>query len=145
VLLIAKFVPGLDGIAPPLAGTLGTSRVAFLSWDAGGCVLVWYTSIVARVLLVILGLPLLLFFVWRLIELVHVARILRLMLITPEQLKARLDLGEKIGLLDLLRFEDDPQGARRDSRRRARRSARYAFYNGYRDAHGPRSGTLLPL
>jgi 3-mercaptopyruvate sulfurtransferase SseA len=37
-------------------------------------------------------------------------RQLRPLHITPEELKARLDAGEKIGLLDLLRFEDDPQG-----------------------------------
>jgi membrane protein DedA with SNARE-associated domain len=36
LLLIAKFVPGLDGICPPLAGTLGVSRAAFLVHDAGG-------------------------------------------------------------------------------------------------------------
>jgi membrane protein DedA with SNARE-associated domain len=31
LLLIAKFVPGLDGICSPLAGMLGASRVAFLA------------------------------------------------------------------------------------------------------------------
>ncbi len=36
LLLIAKFVPGLDGICPPLAGMLGASRAAFLVHDAGG-------------------------------------------------------------------------------------------------------------
>jgi membrane protein DedA with SNARE-associated domain len=36
LLLIAKFVPGLDGICPPLAGMLGASRGAFLLHDAGG-------------------------------------------------------------------------------------------------------------
>ncbi len=36
ILLIAKFVPGLDAVTPPLAGTSGTSRVRFLAFDAVG-------------------------------------------------------------------------------------------------------------
>jgi len=36
VLFIAKFVPGLDAVTPPLAGTSGTSRVQFLALDAVG-------------------------------------------------------------------------------------------------------------
>jgi membrane protein DedA with SNARE-associated domain len=34
MLLIAKFVPGLDAVAPPLAGISGTSRLRFLALDA---------------------------------------------------------------------------------------------------------------
>ncbi len=30
--------------------------------------------------------------------------------IAPARLKQRLDLGERIGVMDLLRFEDDPEG-----------------------------------
>src|SRR5271165_3545314 len=37
ILLIAKFVPGLDAVTPPLAGTSGTSRLRFLTFDAIGC------------------------------------------------------------------------------------------------------------
>jgi membrane protein DedA with SNARE-associated domain len=36
LLVVAKFVPGLDGIAPPLAGTSGTSRLRFLALDTVG-------------------------------------------------------------------------------------------------------------
>ena len=36
LLLVAKFVPGLDAVAPPLAGTSRTSRVRFLAFDAVG-------------------------------------------------------------------------------------------------------------
>jgi membrane protein DedA with SNARE-associated domain len=36
LLVIAKFVPGLDAVAPPLAGTSRTSRLRFLSFDALG-------------------------------------------------------------------------------------------------------------
>lgn len=43
ILVIAKFVPGLDAVAPPMAGTLRTSTVRFLSLDAIGASL--YCSI----------------------------------------------------------------------------------------------------
>jgi membrane protein DedA with SNARE-associated domain/DNA-directed RNA polymerase specialized sigma24 family protein len=36
ILVVAKFVPGLDAVAPPLAGTSGTSRLRFLAFDAVG-------------------------------------------------------------------------------------------------------------
>jgi membrane protein DedA with SNARE-associated domain len=36
LLLVAKFVPGLDAISPPLAGISRTSRVRFLALDAVG-------------------------------------------------------------------------------------------------------------
>ena len=36
ILVIAKFVPGVDAVAPPMAGTSGTSRSRFLALDALG-------------------------------------------------------------------------------------------------------------
>ena len=36
ILLVAKFVPGLDAVAPPLAGSTRTSRIRFLAFDAVG-------------------------------------------------------------------------------------------------------------
>jgi membrane protein DedA with SNARE-associated domain len=36
LLVLAKFVPGLDAIMPPLAGTSRTSRLRFLAFDAVG-------------------------------------------------------------------------------------------------------------
>jgi membrane protein DedA with SNARE-associated domain len=36
ILFIAKFVPGLDAVTPPLAGTSGTSRVQFVALDTVG-------------------------------------------------------------------------------------------------------------
>ncbi len=36
LLVLAKFVPGLDAVAPPLAGTSRTSRLRFLAIDAVG-------------------------------------------------------------------------------------------------------------
>ncbi len=39
LLLVAKFVPGLDAVAPPLAGISRTSRLRFLAFDASGAAL----------------------------------------------------------------------------------------------------------
>lgn len=39
ILMVSKFVPGLDAVAPPLAGTSRTSRVRFLTFDAAGAAL----------------------------------------------------------------------------------------------------------
>ena len=36
LLLVAKFIPGLDAVSPPLAGTSGTSRLRFLTFDLVG-------------------------------------------------------------------------------------------------------------
>ena len=36
ILVLCKFVPGLDAVAPPLAGTSGTSRLRFLTLEAAG-------------------------------------------------------------------------------------------------------------
>ena len=128
VLLIAKFVPGLDGITPPLAGMSGASRVEFLMYDSGGSAL-WagaYScagfifaaelekvtrsiSLFANTLMIVLGVPLLFSFAWKLAQLLRMIRLLHGLHITPEELKARLDAGAKIGVVDLLRFEGDPQ------------------------------------
>jgi membrane protein DedA with SNARE-associated domain/rhodanese-related sulfurtransferase len=129
LLVIAKFVPGLDGIAPPLAGMLGASRIAFLGYDAVGSFL-WsgtyisggflfaakmeqvarHISVYANAIILAFGVPLLLLFVRKGAQLVRMIQSLRHLQITPEQLKERLDRGEKIGIIDLLRFEEDPQG-----------------------------------
>ena len=129
LLLIAKFVPGLDGLCPPLAGMLGTSRAAFLVHDAGGASL-WAgafiscgfifarqldkiaqrISVVATALVLIFGVPLLIFFVLKVAQLVLMIRLLRPLQIQPQLLKSRLDSGEKFGVVDLLRFEEDPEG-----------------------------------
>ena len=129
LLLIAKFVPGLDGICPPLAGMLGASRGAFLLHDAGGATL-WagvyiscgfifakqldevaqHISAVATLVVLIFGIPLVILSTLKLAQLIIMIRLLRPLHIPPEELKSRLDSGEKVGIIDLLRFEEDPEG-----------------------------------
>jgi membrane protein DedA with SNARE-associated domain/rhodanese-related sulfurtransferase len=128
MLLVVKFFPGLDGITPPLAGIFGTPKLSFLAYDAGGSALwagtyigcgflfaeqldkvVHHFSAFSNAIILIFGIPLLLFFVWKIVTLVRMIRQLRYLRITPEELKSRVDAGEKIGIIDLLRFEEDPQ------------------------------------
>jgi rhodanese-related sulfurtransferase len=105
--------------------------VDFLMYDAGGSAF-WasaysgagflfakeldkvahYISVFANMLVLVLGVPLVCFFVWNLVQLVRMMRLLRPLTITPEELKRRMDAGEKIGVIDLLRFEDDAQDSR---------------------------------
>jgi membrane protein DedA with SNARE-associated domain/rhodanese-related sulfurtransferase len=128
LLVVAKFVPGLDGITPPLAGMFGTPTTTFLLYDAIGASL-WAGAYIgcgflfaeeldkvtrnissfANAVILILGVPLLVFFVWKLLVLVRMIRLLRPFRLAPEQLKSRLDAGEKIAIIDLLRFEEDPE------------------------------------
>jgi membrane protein DedA with SNARE-associated domain len=42
-LILAKFIPGLDGVTPPLAGIQGSTRSAFLAYDTLGSFL-WSAS-----------------------------------------------------------------------------------------------------
>ena len=128
-LMIAKFIPGLDGICPPLAGMMGASHVDFIFYDTVGSALwagayitcgflfateldkvIRYTSVFANVLILALGVPLLVLFIWKLIQLARMIRLILPLQITPEELKSRLDSGEAIGIVDLLRFEDDSHG-----------------------------------
>jgi len=124
LLLVAKFVPVLDGLAPPLAGAQGASVGGFLAYDTAGSVL-WTTAYVllgflfssqldrvsylidrfGLVLAVLVGVPLLAYAAWRLLHLVRMIRHLRLRRISPTLLQRRLDEGEKIALVDLLQFE----------------------------------------
>jgi membrane protein DedA with SNARE-associated domain len=39
ILVLDKFIPGLDAVAPPLAGTSGTSRLRFLALETTGAAL----------------------------------------------------------------------------------------------------------
>jgi len=43
LIVLAKFVPGLDAVTPPLAGTSGTSRIRFLAFETVGASL-WSTG-----------------------------------------------------------------------------------------------------
>ena len=138
VLVIAKFVPGLSTVAPPLAGMLGTRLSKFLLLDGAGCAL-WVgaflglgalfadqvermTGYVASVGAPLGGIVVLVVGVhiggkfwsrWRTLRRLRIARV------APEEVRRRLDAGEDLVVIDLrgaLDFASDPRtlpGARR--------------------------------
>jgi membrane protein DedA with SNARE-associated domain len=137
-LLVAKFVPGLNTVAPPLAGIFRMRIGRFVLFNALGTAL-WVGVFVAlgysfsdqltlvavearrlgaRLLSVVLG-ALALWLVWKFVRRQRFLRRLRVDRITPEELKRKLDAGENVVIVDLrgsLDFEAEPQtipGARR--------------------------------
>jgi membrane protein DedA with SNARE-associated domain len=119
-LLVSKFLPGLTTVLPPLAGAFGVSRLQFALYDVGGSILwsgVWLglgylfsetiEALIVRIsslghtaiLLVVaavggyLGLKYLRR--WLFLRRLRVARI------SPEALKAKLEAGETVAIIDL--------------------------------------------
>jgi membrane protein DedA with SNARE-associated domain/rhodanese-related sulfurtransferase len=127
-LVVAKFIPGLDGVTPPLAGIEGVSRSAFFVHDFLGSLL-WtgvyvglgylFTNRLAIIgasmvrfgvaLAVGAGLPLACYVGWRVWIMVLMLRHLRLRRITPSLLNKRIASGELVAIIDLLDFEDEHQ------------------------------------
>jgi membrane protein DedA with SNARE-associated domain len=119
-LLIAKFVPGLTTLMPPLAGVFAVNRLRFALYDIAGVVLwssTWIglgyafsdaiTVVAARAaglgktlaLVVVAGLV-----GWILLKWVRrrlFLRMLRMARVSPGALKARLDKGEDVTVIDL--------------------------------------------
>src|SRR5215472_6139185 len=122
-LMFAKFIPGLDGLMPPLAGMLEAESVPFLVYDGAGA-LFWTAgycfvgylfadrvdlvatslSRVSRFLTVVLA-AVLCYLMWRAWELVRTMRQLRLRTISPSLLQEKLQAGKKVAVLDLLDVE----------------------------------------
>jgi membrane protein DedA with SNARE-associated domain len=120
LIVSAKFVPGLSAVTPPLAAMVGIGAPRFLALDALGTltqtlILVgagwvlhgpfgrlgrWLAASGARAPLV-LGTALLAYVAWRCLRRWRVLRDLRMARVTPPQLKARLDAGESVFIVDL--------------------------------------------
>lgn len=119
-LVVAKFVIGLDAIAPPLAGMSGTSLRRFVSFDGVGATLwaslyaglgyvfyqqldkaVDYAKTMGTFLMVIVLLLVAVLIGRRLVHWWRLVRELRLARITPEQLKRMLDHGERPVIVDV--------------------------------------------
>jgi membrane protein DedA with SNARE-associated domain/rhodanese-related sulfurtransferase len=124
ILVVAKFVPGLDGAMPPLVGAEGASVASFLSFDSVGSLL-WTSAYVmlgfifshqlaravhaaerfGTLLAVVLGVPLFVYVIWRLAHLVRMIRHLRLRRISPALLQAKLNQSDRVAIFDLLHYE----------------------------------------
>jgi membrane protein DedA with SNARE-associated domain/rhodanese-related sulfurtransferase len=124
-LILAKFIPGLDGVTPPLAGIEGSARSAFLAYDTFGSFLwsAFYAGLgylfanrltliaasMARfgaVLATVIGVPLACYVAWRIGVMAQMLRHLRLRRITPLLLNEKIKAGEPIAIIDLLDFEE---------------------------------------
>jgi membrane protein DedA with SNARE-associated domain len=130
-LLIAKFVPGLNTMAPPLAGIIGMRLSRFLIFDAlgaffyiGSAAGVGYVfsdqleEVAARVasygfsLLAVLVGALAAYILWKYIQRRRFIRSLRIARITPEDLNQKIEAGESVVVVDLrhsLDFDAKPQ------------------------------------
>jgi membrane protein DedA with SNARE-associated domain/rhodanese-related sulfurtransferase len=124
ILVVAKFVPGLDGVMPPLAGAEGASVGGFFAFDSAGSLL-WTSAYLligfvfnkqldrairvaehfGTVLAVLVGVPLFVYVVWRLLHLVRVILHLRLRRIGPALLQRKLDESDRVAVFDLLHYE----------------------------------------
>ncbi|MEW6733512.1 MAG: VTT domain-containing protein [Acidobacteriota bacterium] len=129
-LLVAKFIPGWNTMAPPLAGTTGMPISRFILFDGLGA-FVWVFSFEAlgylfsrqleqvaeyalqfgSLLVVIVVASLIGYIAWKYIRRRQFLHQLRIARISPEQLKQMMDANESIFIVDLrhsLDFEAEP-------------------------------------
>lgn len=129
-LLVAKFIPGLNTAAQPLAGIFRMKFMRFLIWDALGAALYIGTFIglgyvfsneLERVggaalrlgagLLVLVIASLAAWLGWKYFRRRRFIRQLKIDRISPQELKRKLDAGEEVVIVDLrgsLDFEAEP-------------------------------------
>jgi rhodanese-related sulfurtransferase len=126
---VAKFLPGVDGVIPPLLGAEGVSLAGFLVLDAVGSFL-WAASYVGlgymfsnqldlaigwaqhfgTALAIAIGVPIALYAGWRGLTLMQMIRRLRVRRISPPMLDRKLKSKSTIAVLDLLDFELEVEG-----------------------------------
>ncbi len=119
-LVVAKFVPALATLAPPIAGENGMSFGSFLVFDGLGAVL-WVGAVLGlgrffgdvlkrepRLLdwagqfwLALLAIGVAGFLVWRLVRRRMILKDLAAARLEPEELKKQLDAGEDVYIVDL--------------------------------------------
>jgi membrane protein DedA with SNARE-associated domain len=129
-LLLAKFVPGLSTMAPPLAGIIGMRLPRFVLFDALGSLLYVGTfvglgfvfsnqieKVAARIaslgfsLVVIVVGGFAAYIAWKYVQRRRFIRSLRIARITPEELRKKIEAGEEVVVVDLrgsLDFEAAP-------------------------------------
>ena len=131
LLSVAKFIPGLDAVMPPLAGAEGVPATAFFAIDAAGSFL-WSAAYVGlgcifskeldlairwvqhfgTALGLGIGVPIALYVGWRGLVLARMIRQLRLRRISAPMLARKLKSNSKVAVLDLSTFEADTDSKR---------------------------------
>ena len=129
-LLVAKFIPGLNTIGPPLAGILHMRRLRFLLFDGLG-VFIWVsvftllgyqfgheieehvtnTSGMGAWIGLVVPVGLAAYMLWKYVQRKRFLHRLAIARVTPDEVKQRLDAGEDLLILDLrdaLEFEIEP-------------------------------------
>lgn len=119
-LLVAKFIPGLSTVAPPLAGIMGMSPRRFLLYDGLGA-LIWtgaygglgyiFSDQLERIaestaqfggsLIILLAGALAAYILYKYVQRQHLLYRLRGARITASELKEKLDAGEDLVIVDL--------------------------------------------
>ena len=118
-LLVAKFVPGFDTVAPPLAGMLGVGVARFLLWSAAGAV-VWIGTfgglgylfserleelagsadrLGGQLVSATIGLVAI-YVAWKYVARQRVLRSIRTARVTPEELHAMIERGQEPVIVD---------------------------------------------
>lgn len=130
VLCVAKFLPGVDVVMPPLIGAEGVRFRAFLAFDAAGALL-WSSFYVAlgyllsnevdiairlakhlgAALGIAIAVPIVLYAAWRGLRLARMIHRLRLRRMGAPMLDRKLKSATKVAVIDLLNFEEtDSEG-----------------------------------
>jgi membrane protein DedA with SNARE-associated domain len=130
-LIVAKFLPGLSTVAPPLAGIFHVKMRKFLLYDALGAslwagtvlglgfvfsnqieILAAHAERLGTWLAVIVVAAFGAYLAWKLAARKKFLRELRIARITPEELKLKMEAGEDVVIVDLrhsMDFEADPE------------------------------------
>lgn len=124
-LLVAKFVPGLSTVAPPMAGIFGMGLVKFLVYDVAGA-LIWaglcvglghlfsdqldrvvtgLADLGSRAVLLLLG-ALLVYVAYKFLQRRRFLWQLRMAKMSVDELKARLDAEEPLTVIDVRHARD---------------------------------------
>jgi membrane protein DedA with SNARE-associated domain len=119
-LLVAKFLPGLTTVLPPLAGAFGVSRRQFVIYDLVGSILwagAWMgvgfafsntielviarVASLGRLAVLVIGAALVTYVGLKYLRRWIFLRRLRMARITAEELRAKLDAAEDVAIMDL--------------------------------------------
>jgi len=119
-MLVSKFLPGLTTVMPPLSGIFAVSRLKFACFEVIGVILwagfwtglgylfsdaievvAWRAASLGRALGTVVALTVVAYIVFKYVRRRLFLRRLRIARIAPEILKAKLDAGDDVLILDL--------------------------------------------